>query len=253
MKAVLRKLGEQMAELTTDGRRPQVLVTGGARGIGRGVADVLLSRGWAVYATAVSQAEIDNAASAEHLTLSILDVADKHAVSRLVGSLDRLDGLVNCAGILRRGEEYDLDIFEQVIAVNLTGTMRMCVACHPLLKASGGAIVNTASMLSFFGGPLIPAYSASKGGVAQLTKALAARWADDIIRVNAVAPGWIATEMTQGLRDDPARASVILDRTPQKRWGLPEDVGRVAAMLLSEDAGFMTGTVVPVDGGYSAV
>jgi NAD(P)-dependent dehydrogenase (short-subunit alcohol dehydrogenase family) len=108
-------------------------------------------------------------------------------------------------------------------------------------------------MLSFFGGPLVPAYSASKGGVAQLTKALAARWADDGIRVNAVAPGWIATEMTQGLRDDPARENVILGRTPMKRWGLPEDVGRVAAMLLSEDAGFMTGTIVPVDGGYSAV
>lgn len=241
-----------MAELTTNGRR-KALVTGGVRGIGRGVADVLIARGWEIHATGVSQGEIDDATPAEHLSLSVLDVTDNAAVSELVNSIDRLDGLVNCAGILRRGEEYDLEVFERVIAVNLTGTMRMCVACHPLLKASGGAIVNTASMLSFFGGPLVPAYSASKGGVAQLTKALAARWADDGIRVNAVAPGWIATEMTQGLRDDPAREGAILGRTPMKRWGLPVDVGRVAAMLLSEDAGFMTGTVVPVDGGYSAV
>jgi NAD(P)-dependent dehydrogenase (short-subunit alcohol dehydrogenase family) len=222
------------------------------RGIGRGVADVLLVRGWEVHATGVSRAEIDDAAPADHLSFSVLDVTDEAAVAELVKSLDRIDGLVNCARILRRGEEYDLAVFERVIAVNLTGTMRMCVACHPLLKASGGAIVNTASMLSFFGGPLVPAYSASKGGVAQLTKALAARWADDGIRVNAVAPGWIATEMTQGLRDDPARESAILGRTPMKRWGLPEDVGRVAAMLLSEDARFMTGMIVPVDGGYSA-
>jgi NAD(P)-dependent dehydrogenase (short-subunit alcohol dehydrogenase family) len=241
-----------MAGLTMNGK-PKALVTGGVRGIGRGVADVLLARGWEVLATGVSQAEIDDATPAEHITLSVLDVTDNAAVSELVSSIDRLDGLVNCAGILRRGEDYDLDIFERVIAVNLTGTMRMCVACHPLLKASGGAIVNTASMLSFFGGPLVPAYSASKGGVAQLTRALAARWADDGIRVNAVAPGWIATEMTQGLRDDPVREGVILGRTPMKRWGLPVDVGRVAAMLLSEDAGFMTGAIVPVDGGYSAV
>lgn len=241
-----------MAEPTPD-NKPLALVTGGARGIGRGVADILIARGWRVVATGVSEAEIRDAQPAEYLTLSVLDVTDDASISALIASLDRLDGLVNCAGILRRGEEYDLEVFEQVIAVNLSGTMRMCVACHPLLKASCGAIVNTASMLSFFGGPMVPAYSASKGGVAQLTKALAARWADNGIRVNAVAPGWIETEMTQGLRDDPSREAAILTRTPQKRWGTPADVGRVVAMLLSGDASFMTGAIVPVDGGYSAV
>lgn len=229
------------------------LVTGGARGIGRGVADVLLAGGWRVIATGVSEAELAAAAPAERLTLTALDVTEPDQVARLAEGLPRLDGLVNCAGVLRRGEEFDLAVFEQVIAVNLTGTMRVCVACHPLLKASGGAVVNTASMLAFFGGPLVPAYSASKGGVAQLTKALAAAWALDGVRVNAVAPGWIETEMTEGLRADPAREAGILARTPQKRWGAPEDIGRVAAMLLSKDAGFMTGAIVPVDGGYSAV
>lgn len=229
------------------------LVTGGTRGIGRGVVEALLARGWRVTATGATEAEVAAAPGAQGLRNTVLDVRDSASVDALVGGIDGLDALVNCAGILRRGEEFTLSVFEEVVAVNLTGTMRMCVAARPLLAASRGAIVNTASMLSFFGGPLVPGYSASKGGVVQLTKSLAVAWADDGIRVNAVAPGWIATEMTGPLREDPARETAILSRTPQKRWGTPADVGRVVAMLLSPDAAFVTGTVVPVDGGYSAM
>ncbi|MEO1106279.1 MAG: SDR family NAD(P)-dependent oxidoreductase, partial [Pseudomonadota bacterium] len=148
-----------------------------------------------------------------------LDITDQAAVDALFSPLDRLDGLVNCAGILARGAEYNIEMFEQVIAINLTGTMRTALAAKPHLEKTGGAIVNTASMLSFFGGPLVPAYSASKGGVAQLTKALAGRWASDGVRVNAVAPGWIETEMTEPLREDPARNAPIVGRTPMARWG----------------------------------
>ena len=119
--------------------------------------------------------------------------------------------LVNCAGIIfRDGAEYDIDTFQRVIDVNLTGTMRMCIASRPKLAAARGTIVNTASMLSFFGGPLVPAYTASKGGVMQLTKSLAVAWASEGIRVNAIAPGWIATEIDakpsrgqDALRPDP--------------------------------------------------
>jgi NAD(P)-dependent dehydrogenase (short-subunit alcohol dehydrogenase family) len=227
------------------------LVSGGARGIGRAVADLLLARGWSVVATGVSDEEVAASPPAENLTLAQLDVTDQEGVDRLVSGLERLDALVNCAGVNKRLDEYDLAVFEQVIAINLTGSMRMCMACHPFLKASGGAIVNIASMFTFFGAPLSPGYAASKGGVAQLTKSLAVRWADDGIRVNAVAPGWIETAMTRPLLQDTARVAAILARTPQKRWGKPEDVARVIGLLLSDDTIFMTGTVVPVDGGYS--
>jgi NAD(P)-dependent dehydrogenase (short-subunit alcohol dehydrogenase family) len=158
--------------------------------------------------------------------------------------------LVNCAGIIKRSEEHDPEVFAQVLDINLTGTMRVCSAARPALKKTGGCIINTASMLSFFGGGLVPAYSASKGGIAQLTKSLAIAYAADGIRVNAVAPGWIATPLTQALQDDPLRSAPILARTPMGRWGTPEDVAGPVLFLASDSARFVTGVVLPVDGGY---
>lgn len=229
------------------------IVTGGTRGIGEGVARMLAAADWHVIAASASEAERNGFEPHPMIELRHVDVTDDASVAELFDGLDRLDGLVNCAGILRRVEEYDIEVFKTVLDVNLTGTMRCCLAAQDLLAASGGAIVNTASMLSTFGGPLVPAYSASKGGVAQLTKALAGGWAQNGIRVNAIAPGWIETEMTQALRDEPAREAGIMARTPLKRWGQPEDVGAMVRWLLSDEASFITGSIYPVDGGYLAM
>jgi NAD(P)-dependent dehydrogenase (short-subunit alcohol dehydrogenase family) len=143
-------------------------------------------------------------------------------------------------------------VFAEVIDVNLTGTLRMCTAARPLLAKSKGCIVNTASVLSFFGGARVPGYSASKGGVAQLTKSLALAYAPEGIRVNAIAPGWVATPMTQALRDDPVRNAAIIARTPLGRWGEPDEIAGAAIFLCSPAAAFITGTILAVDGGYMA-
>jgi NAD(P)-dependent dehydrogenase (short-subunit alcohol dehydrogenase family) len=225
------------------------LVTGGTSGIGAAIAAALAEAGCQVTAAGLPPAEGADGPPAGVTTVG-LDVTDAASIDRLAGGLDRLDILVNAAGIIRRSAEYDLETFAQVVDVNLTGTMRLCSACRPLLAERGGAIVNVASMLSFFGAGLAPGYSASKGGIVQLTKSLAIAWAAEGIRVNAIAPGWIATPLTQALQDDPARSEAILSRTPMKRWGTPGDLAGSVIFLCSPAAAFVTGVVLPVDGGY---
>jgi NAD(P)-dependent dehydrogenase (short-subunit alcohol dehydrogenase family) len=229
------------------------LVVGGSSGIGAAIARAFAAHGARVTATGATAAEVDAARAQpamRGIALEVLDVRDDAAVRARAAAQGALDVVVNCAGIIRRGAEHEPEAFAEVLDINLTGTMRVCAAARAALKARGGCIVNTASMLSFFGGGLVPGYSASKGGIAQLTKSLAIAYAADGIRVNAVAPGWIATPLTQALQDDPARSAPILARTPLGRWGTPEDVAGPVLFLCSAAARFVTGVVLPVDGGY---
>lgn len=225
-----------------------VVVTGGTSGIGQAIASAFSKAGAKVVAAGLPS----GGGSIPNVEVEIVDVADGEAIARLFEKLPEVHVLVNAAGIIRREEEYGLDVFAHVLDVNLSGVMRACMAARPKLAASKGSIVNIASMLSFFGGARAPAYSASKGGVAQLTRSLAVAWAADGIRVNAVAPGWIATPLTSTLQNDAMRSDQLLARTPLGRWGLPSDIAGPVLFLCSEAASFMTGAMVTVDGGYSA-
>ena len=233
-----------------------VLVTGGTSGIGLGCARAFRDLGATVVATGATEAECSRAGGEpgnESLVFRVLDVRDSAVIDATIEGLERLDILVTAAGVIRRDDEHDPEVFADVLAINLTGTMRVCASARPKLAAAQGCVVTLASMLTFFGGPRVPAYSASKGGIGQLTKSLAAAWAADGVRVNAVAPGWITTPLTQALQDDAERSRPILLRTPLGRWGTPEEVAGAVVFLASPAARFITGAILVIDGGYLAV
>ena len=221
---------------------PTALVTGAAGGIGAALLAAFRNAGYRAIGADCAPAH----------GVAALDVTDTTAVNAFAQEIEMLAVLVNAAGVLRMQEEYDPEVFAHVVDINLTGSMRMAVACRPALARARGAIVNIASMHALFGAPLSPGYAASKAGIVQLTKSLAVAWAGDGIRVNAIAPGWIATAMTVPARSDPGRNRAILERTPLGRWGTPDDIAGPALFLASDAARFVTGAVLPVDGGYSA-
>ena len=186
------------------------------------------------------------------------DLADREAlkagfdqVMELTGG--RLDILVNCAGIQRRHEceDFPMEDWDEVLEVNLTACFELCQLAGRVMIAQGkGKIINIASMISFFGGIRIPAYAASKGGIAQLTKSLAVAWAGKGIQVNALAPGYMATDMNTALINDKNRAASILARIPAGRWGTPEDMAGPCIFLASDASDYINGAVIPVDGAY---
>lgn len=232
------------------------LVTGGVSGIGAAAALAFKNAGAKVIACGLTDAEIA-AAKADPQFAGVdvrkLDVTDHAAVKALVGGLPSLDFVVNSAGMIRREAEHDPDVFDQVMNVNVSGGMRVSAAARPLLAKSKGAIVFIGSVMSFFGGPKQPAYSASKGAVRNLTMSLATAYAVDGIRVNAVAPGWVMTQLSKGAREDPVRNAGIMSRTPIGRWAETAEIADPILFLCSDAARYMTGTVMPVDGGYTSV
>ena len=240
------------------------IVTGGNGGIGLGMARGLAQAGAAV--AVVGRDEAKSAEAVAKLTQGgaraiavVADVTDKEAVSamvgRVTGEFGRIDILVNNAGINIRKPPHALDIAEwnSVIQTNLTSAFLCSQAVYPAMKtAGGGKIINIGSMMSIFGASFAPAYAASKGGIVQFTRACACAWAGDNIQANAVLPGWIDTDLTKRARQEiDCLHDRVLTRTPAARWGAIDDFAGIAVFLASSASDFVTGTAIPIDGGYS--
>ena len=242
------------------------IITGGNGGIGLGMAQGLGDAGAAIAIVgrneAKSNAAVEGLKARGARAMSIVaDVTDKSAVERMVerigGEFGRIDILVNNAGINIRKPPQALDLAEwdSVIKTNLTSAFLCSQAVYPAMKASGGGkIINIGSMMSIFGASFAPAYAASKGGIVQFTRSCAVAWAADNIQVNAILPGWIDTDLTKRAREQiDGLHERVLARTPAARWGVTEDFAGVAVFLSSRRSDFVTGTAIPVDGGFSVM
>ena len=240
------------------------VVTGGNGGIGLGMARGLAAAG-ATVVLAARNAEKGEAAVASlnggKGGFIAFDVADEGScrtmIEETISRFGRLDILINNAGtsIRKPPESYTAAEWHAVLDTNLTGALFCCQAAYPAMKQAGaGKIINIGSMYSIFGTSYGAAYAASKGALVQLTKSLAIAWANDNIQVNAVLPGWIDTELTQGARRHVAELhDRVLARTPAGRWGVPEDLAGIAVFLAAPASDFVTGAAIPVDGGYSSM
>lgn len=223
------------------------IVTGGGTGIGAATAIALRDAGHLVVAVGLDRTD----ELPGDIRFEKVDLGSQESVSTFFAEFSKISALVNCAGIMRHDLEWQTEQFSAVMDVNVTAVLGCSAAAKPGLAAAGGSIVNIASMWSFFGSAGAPAYAASKGAVVALTRSLAVAFAPAGIRVNAVAPGWIETQLSVKAKTDPDRSRRINDRIPAGRWGQPDDVAKVIRFLISQDAAYVTGTILPVDGGYS--
>jgi NAD(P)-dependent dehydrogenase (short-subunit alcohol dehydrogenase family) len=229
-----------------------VCVVGGTSGIGRVVANAFHSAGAAVFATASSEESASRARQDLPATMQIdpLDVRDAGAIAGYCSRFDELDVLVNTVGASFPFQELEPVTLRDTVAINLTGVALLCSGMYPALRRAEASVINYASMTAFFGSSSNPIYSAAKGGLVQLTKSLALLWGPDRIRVNAVAPGYIRTRLTERRWDDAQGSQEITGRTPLGRWGEPDDLVGPTLFLGSSAAAFVTGAVLPVDGGF---
>ena len=239
------------------------LVTGSKRGIGRGMAEALAQAGADIIAVSASLettgSEIEKAVTAmgRQCTAYQVDFSDREALLAFAAELQSQgivpDILVNNAGTIKRkpAAEHPDEWWDEVIEVNLSAQFVLSREIGKAMVARGsGKIIFTASLLTFQGGITVPGYAASKGGIGQLTKALANEWAGSGVNVNAIAPGYIATDNTQALREDEVRYKAILERIPQGRWGTPADFGGPAVFLASAASDYVNGEILTVDGGW---
>ncbi|HRE61329.1 MAG TPA: SDR family oxidoreductase [Micropepsaceae bacterium] len=232
-----------------------VLVTGGTSGIGNGIARAFLRAGAAVHVTGTRPAAgyaAEDGSDLSGLAFHQLDIADDEAVAAFAAKFGALDVLVNSVGtVAYKRKEFEMETFRRIMDVNLNGVMHISTLFHDRLAAARGSIIQIASLASFFSTRNNPAYSASKGGLAILTKTLADNWGRDGIRVNAIAPGFVASKLTRVSRDNPKIYEASIRRTPLGRWGTPDDMGNAALFLASPLASFITGQTICVDGGIS--
>lgn len=238
------------------------IVTGGNRGLGKGIAEGLCEAGANVAIWASSDSVFEAAKELKAKGFNVkgykVDISNRKLVEEKFNETlkdfnSKLDILVNNAGVQRRNhcEDFTFEDWDTVLNVNLSAVFELCqLAGRVMIKEGKGKIINLASMLTFFGGFTVPAYAASKGGVAQLTKALCNEWASKGINVNAMAPGYMATEMNTKLIEDKGRNAEITARIPAKRWGTPDDMKGTAVFLASSASDYLDGAIIPVDGGY---
>jgi len=247
-----------MNALRFDFSGARVLVTGGSNGIGLGVARAFAAAGAAVSITGTRARAADYAHDLSGFAYHALDVRDADAIAHVAAAQQRLDVLVNNAGanFAFAPSEWDPAVFEDSVRINLVGAFRMAAACKPLLAqsrlAGGASIVNVASMSALRAVTFVPGYGAAKAGIVLLTKNLAVAWAGERIRVNAIAPGLIESNMTKAMKGVAALEGPELAKVPQQRWGTPDDLAPSFLFLASEGAGFITGATLCVDGGYSS-
>ncbi len=226
-----------------------VLITGGTGGIGSSFANAFLGSGANVIIADIASPKGNRNPEFRY---EVLDVRDDGAVQDLASRIDTLDVVIHCAGRLARWEEYKPEIFMDIIDIHLVGNLRLANAFRPHLKATRGCLINIGSMYSYSGAPQVPAYSAAKTAIVSLTKSLAIAFAADGIRVNAIAPGWIKTEISRGGRENPEFNAKVVARIPGGEWAEPEDLAGTAVFLASNAARLINGVTIPVDGGYLA-
>ncbi len=248
-----------------DLKRKVAIITGGNGGIGKGIAEGLAAAGADIAVAARNEEKTGKAVEDIEQTYGVralglkIDVGNDNEIVEMVQKtrdrFGRIDILVNNAGmnIRKLPQDYTASEWDKILHINLRAPFLCCHAVYPVMKAGGGGkIINIGSMTSLLGGMKLAPYGASKGGIMQLTRSLAAAWAQDNIQVNAILPGWIDTELTiQSRIDIPGLHERVVDRTPAGRWGLPSDFAGMAVLLSSPASDFITGTAIPVDGGYS--